>query len=165
MALTATNPPMDKLFLNRYGQCFSGGRNVPLGEVCGSVELFQTTKGSAAACAPSLRRHWGCARLHAQGSPCSAMAGAGESTFSREPSSQSEIHVTRKKNKTERIWRKVYKKIKVSGLLKGTFHPCWTRVEFMDTYNAQNSWQKDHIMMAHCEIYIPEFSKTLKWLF
>lgn len=57
MAVTATNTPMDKLFLSRYGQGFSGGGNVPLGEVCGIVELFHTTKGSAAACAPSLRRH------------------------------------------------------------------------------------------------------------
>lgn len=64
MALIATNTPMDKLVLNRYRQRLSGGGNVPLGEVCGSVELFHATKGSSAACAASLPE------LHAQGTPC-----------------------------------------------------------------------------------------------
>lgn len=55
MALIAPNTPMDKLFLNRYGQCFFQVVEIsPLGEACGGVEQFHTTKGSSAASLSSL---------------------------------------------------------------------------------------------------------------
>lgn len=71
------------------------------------------------------------------------------------------FHKLAKNDTRERIWRKVYRTdplIKVSGLLKGTFHWCWMTMEFVDTYSAHISRQKDRVMTVRCETHIPDFS-------
>lgn len=103
MALIATNTNMDEYFLTDMDSVFSGGGNTHLGEVCKGTEPFHATKGLSRARPSSLpspsSRLCGCVRLHdwivpAHRNSCSGIAETGENIFSREPSSQTAMHIS-----------------------------------------------------------------------
>lgn len=82
---------------------FSGGGNTHFGEVCKGAEPFHATKGLTGASPSSLPspsgRLCGSARLHdwvvpAHRNSCSGIPETGEIIFSREPLSQTAVHIS-----------------------------------------------------------------------